>query len=182
MYFQKNTNNIIRTTLPNKPLRIKNSIFILVGSKNSAALTHFIQDPRPMPRRKKHPRMNKESPSCQETSPRTILSSANQNCKKEERHALKDNLPKRPKQKVLTQWTSYGSMVEEQFQEKVVTSALNAHSWWSGRINEEMTSEQYHLGCCHSQKTGEGGRWDKHSSSNLHDQQMEGQDQWKWGI
>ena len=126
--FLKNTNNVIRTTLPNKPLRIKNSIFILVGSKNSAVPTHFIQGPRPMPRRKKHPRMNKESPSCQKTSPRTILSSANQNRKKEERHAFKDSLPGRPKQKILTQWASHESMVKEQFQEKAVTSALNAHS------------------------------------------------------
>ena len=41
-----------------------------------------------------------------------------------------------------------------------------------------MTHEQYHLGCYNSQQ----GRWDKHSSSNLYDQQMDGQDQWKGGI
>ena len=65
---------------------------LTVGSKNSAAPAHFIQGPRPMLRRKKRPRMNKEGPSCQETSPRTILSSANRNRKKEEQHALKDSL------------------------------------------------------------------------------------------
>ena len=70
-----------------------------MGPKNSAAPTHFIQSPRPTPRRKKHSRINKESPSCKEASLRTILSSANRNREKEERHALKDNLPKRPKQK-----------------------------------------------------------------------------------
>ena len=86
---------------------------IVVGSKNSASLAHFIQSPRPTPRRKKHPRINKESPSCQETLLRTILSSANRNREKEERHALKDNLPRRPKQKELTQWASHGSMAEE---------------------------------------------------------------------
>ena len=69
-----------------------------VGPKNSTSLTQFIQSPRPTLRRKKHPRINKESPSCREASPRTILSSANRNREKEERHALKDNLPKRPKQ------------------------------------------------------------------------------------
>ena len=122
MYFQKNTNNVIRTTLPNKPLKIKNSIFILVGSKNLATPTHFIQDPRPMPRRKKHPRMNKESPSRQETSSRTILSSANRNRGKEEQHALKDNLLRRPKQRGLTQWANHESMAEEQFQEKLSPS------------------------------------------------------------
>ena len=65
---------------------------------------------------------------------------------------------------------------------ETVTSALNTHNWQSGRINEEGTPEQYQLGCCNSQQVEEGGRWDKHSSSNLHDQQMKGQDQWKGGI
>ena len=63
-----------------------------------------------------------------------------------------------------------------------VTSTLNAHNWWSSRINEEMTPEQYHLGCRNSQQIGEGGKWDKHLSSNLHDQQIDDQDQWKDGI
>ena len=42
-----------------------------------------------------------------------------------------------------------------------------------------MTPEQYCLGYCNSQKVWEGDRWDKHSSSDLHDQQIEGQDQLK---
>ena len=65
---------------------------------------------------------------------------------------------------------------------EAVTSALNARSWQSGRINEEMTPKQYHLVCCNSQQVEEGGRWDRHSSSNLHDQQMDGQDQWEGDI
>ena len=73
-----------------------------MGSKNSATPTHFIQSPRPMLRRKKRPRMNKESPNFQETSPRTILSSANRDHKKEEQHAFKDSLPGHPKKKELT--------------------------------------------------------------------------------
>ena len=93
-----------------------------MGPKNSAALTHFIQSPRPTPRGKKHSRINKESPSFQEASPRTIMSSANRNREKEEQHALKDNLPKRPKQKGLTQWASHGSMAEERFQGKLSPS------------------------------------------------------------
>ena len=44
---------------------------------------------------------------------------ANRNHEKEERHALKDNLPKHPKQKGLTQWASHGSMAEERFQGKL---------------------------------------------------------------
>ena len=65
---------------------------------------------------------------------------------------------------------------------EVVTSALNARSWQSGRINEEMTLKQYHLVCCNSQQVEEGCGWDKHSSSDLHDQQMDGKDQWKGDI
>ena len=53
---------------------------------------------------------------------------------------------------------------------EVVTSALNAHSWQSGCINEEMTPEQYHLVCYNSQQVEEYGKWDRHSSSNLYDQ------------
>ena len=70
-----------------------------VGSKNSATLTHFIQSPKPMLRRKKRPKMNKESPNYQETSPRTIPSSVNRDHKKEERHAIKGSLPGHPKKK-----------------------------------------------------------------------------------
>ena len=58
-----------------------------------------------------------------------------------------------------------------------VTSALNAHSWQSGRINEEMTPEQCHFACCNSQQVEESAGWDRYSSSNLHDQQMDGQDE-----
>ena len=84
-----------------------------MGPKNSAASTHFIQSPRPTLRRKKYPRINKESPSCQEALPRIIMSSDNRNREKEEQHALKDNLPRRSKQKGLTQWASHESMAEE---------------------------------------------------------------------
>ena len=76
---------------------------VCVGSKSSATSTHLVQSPRPMPRRKKRPMMNKESLNCQETLPRTILSSVNQGHKKEERHAIKNNLPRHPKKKGLTQ-------------------------------------------------------------------------------
>ena len=38
-----------------------------------------------------------------------------------------------------------GAIIEES-----VTSALNARSWQSGRINEGMTPEQCHLVCCNS--------------------------------
>ena len=99
-----------------------------MGSKNSVAPAQFIQSPRPMPRRKKCPRMNKESPNCQETLPRTILSSANQDHKKEERHAFKDSLPGHLKKKrtntVSQPWEHGGGAIPGE----VVNSALNAHN------------------------------------------------------
>ena len=49
----------------------------IVGPKNSATPAYFIWSLRPMPRKKKRLKMNKESPNCQETLPRTILFSAN---------------------------------------------------------------------------------------------------------
>ena len=66
-----------------------------------------------------------------------------------------------------------GAIIEE-----AVTSALNARSWQSGRINEEMTPEQCHLVCYNSQQVEESAGWDRYSSSDLHDQQMDGQDEW----
>ena len=66
-----------------------------------------------------------------------------------------------------------GAIIEES-----VTSALNARSWQSGRINEGMTPEQCHLVCCNSQQVKESAGWDRYLSSNLHDQQMDGQDEW----
>ena len=58
-----------------------------------------------------------------------------------------------------------GAIIEE-----AVTSALNASSWQSGRINEGMTPEQYHLVYCNSQQVEESAGWDKYSSSDLYDQ------------
>ena len=103
-------------------IEIINGVFVIkvsVGTKILETPAHFISSPRPTPKRKKCPRTNKEGPNCQETSPRTILSSANRNHKKEEWHALKDSFPGRPKQKGPTQKVNHGSMVEEQFQEKL---------------------------------------------------------------
>ena len=41
-----------------------------------------------------------------------------------------------------------------------------------------MTLEQYHLVCCNSHQVEESPGWDRYSSSDLHDQQMNGQDEW----
>ena len=61
--------------------------------------------------------------------------------------------------------------------EEPVTSALNVHSWQSGRINEGMTPEQCHAVHCSSQQVEGSIGWDKHSSGDLHNQQMDGQDE-----
>ena len=62
-------------------------------------LTHFILDPRPMPRREKWLRTNKESPNSIETLPRMILLSASQIPRGKEQHAGKGSLPERPQEK-----------------------------------------------------------------------------------
>ena len=41
-----------------------------------------------------------------------------------------------------------------------------------------MTPEQCHLVCCNSQQVEESAGWDRYSSSDLHDQQMDDQDEW----
>ena len=66
-----------------------------------------------------------------------------------------------------------GAIIEE-----VVTSSLNARSWQSGRINEGMTPEQCHLVYYNSQQVEESTEWDRYLSSDLYDQQMDGQDKW----
>ena len=61
--------------------------------------------------------------------------------------------------------------------EEPVTSALNARSWQSDRINEGMTPEQCHPVYCNSQQVKGSAGWDRHSSSDLHNQQIDGQDE-----
>ena len=82
---------------------------------------------------------------------------------------------------VLNKMTNIGGQLWRQggraIIEESVTSALNARNWQSGRINEGMTPEQCHLVCCNSQQVKESAGWDRYSSSNLHDQQMDGQDE-----
>ena len=48
-----------------------------------------------------------------------------------------------------------------------VTSALNARSWQSGRINEKMTPKQCHAAHCDSQQVEGNAGWDRQSSSDL---------------
>ena len=52
-------------------------IIVIVEPKDLATSAHFISSPRPMPRRKKCPRKNKENPDYQDILSRMTLSSAN---------------------------------------------------------------------------------------------------------
>ena len=63
-----------------------------------------------------------------------------------------------------------------------VTFALNACNWQSSRINEGMTPEQCHPVYYNSQQVEGSAGWDRHSSSDLHNQQMDGQDEGSRGI
>ena len=58
-----------------------------------------------------------------------------------------------------------------------ITSALNTRSWQSGRINDGMTSEQCHANHYHSQQVEGSVGWDRHSSGDLRNRQMDGQDE-----
>ena len=71
----------------------------IVEPKNLATPAHFISSPRPMLRMKKCPGTNEEGPNCQETLPRTILSSTNRDHGRKKRHTAKGSLPERPKEK-----------------------------------------------------------------------------------
>ena len=61
--------------------------------------------------------------------------------------------------------------------EEPVTSALNARSWQSGRINEGMTPKQCHVTHCNSQQVEGSAGWDRHSSGDLYNRKMDGQDE-----
>ena len=58
-----------------------------------------------------------------------------------------------------------------------VTFALNARCWQSGRINEGMTPKQCHANHYHLQQVEGSTGWDRHSSSDLRNRQMDGQDE-----
>ena len=76
--------------------------------------------------------------------------------------------------------TSVGGQLWEQGNRIIVgepvTFALNARSWQSSRINEGMTPEQCHANHYHLQQVEGSAGWDRHSSGDLHNRQMDGQD------
>ena len=72
------------------------TIIFGVGPKELATPAHFISSPWPMPRKKKCPRMNKESPDCQDMLSRTTLSLVDQDHEKGRCHATKGSLLEHP--------------------------------------------------------------------------------------
>ena len=72
-------------------IRCLNLKHYLWGQKVLKASVHSISSPRPTPRRKKCPRTNEGNLDCQIVLPRTTLSSAGQNHRRERRHAAQGN-------------------------------------------------------------------------------------------
>ena len=108
----------------------------------------------------------------------------------EERHVLGELVsweerairhPPQPSPSSPNEGTSIGGQLWEHGERAIVkepvTYALNARSWQFGRINEGMTSEQCHAVHCNSQQVEGSARWDRHSSGDLHNRQMDGQDE-----
>ena len=89
--------------------------------------------------------------------------------------------PQQPSPSFPNERTSIGEQLWEHGERAIVkehvTSVLNACSWQSGCINEGMTPEQCHPAYCNPQQVKGSVGWDRHSSSNLHNQQMDGQDE-----
>ena len=72
-------------------------IYIFVGLKDLATPAHFISSPWPMPRKKKCPRTNKESPDYQDILSRITLSSVDRDHGRGKHHATKGSLLEHPK-------------------------------------------------------------------------------------
>ena len=54
---------------------------------------------------------------------------------------------------------------------------INARNWQFGRINEGMTPKQCHATHCNSQQVEGNAGWDRHSSGDLRNRQMDSQDE-----
>ena len=89
--------------------------------------------------------------------------------------------PPQPSPSSPNEGTSVGGQLWEHSEraivEELVTSTLNARSWQSSRINEGMTSEQCHAIHCNSEQVEGRAGWDRHSSGDLRNRQMDGQDE-----
>ena len=105
------------------------------------------------------------------------MSSVNWCHEKKRQYTTHSSPPRRSQMKGLAYRGELWEHGERAIVKKPVTSALNARNWQSGRINEGMTLEQCHPIYCNPQQVEGSAGWHKHSSSNLHNQQMDGQDE-----
>ena len=105
------------------------------------------------------------------------MSSANWCPEKKGQYAIHRSPLRHPQ----TMGTSVGGQLWEQGERTIVgepvTSALNSRSWQFGSINEGMTPEQCHANHYYSQQVKGSAGWDRHSSGDLRNQQMDGQDE-----
>ena len=89
--------------------------------------------------------------------------------------------PPQPSPSSPNKGTNVGGQLWEQGNRTIVgepvTSALNARSWQSGRINKGMTPKQCHANHYHSQQVKGSIGWDRHSSGDLRNRQMDDQDE-----
>ena len=89
--------------------------------------------------------------------------------------------PPQPSPSSPNKGTSVGGQLWKQGERTIVgepvISALNARSGQSDRINEGMAPEQCHADHYHSQQVEGSAGWDRHSSGDLHNRQMDGQDE-----
>ena len=115
-----------------------------MGPKDLATPIHFISSPWPMPRRKKCPRTNKESPNCQDILPRTILSSANRDHGRGKRHATKNSLLERPKGKPKRSGPIIGAWWRNNSR-RGCHLHINTHSYHPSPIYMDMTPGQCYL-------------------------------------
>ena len=89
--------------------------------------------------------------------------------------------PPQPSSSSPNEGTSVGGQLWEHGEravvEEPVTSALNARSWQSGRINKGITPKQCHAAYCNWQQVEGSAGWDRHLSGDLRNRQMDGQDE-----
>ena len=126
-----------------------------MGPKDLGAPTHFNIKPKGLGRGGKRPRMTKEGPKLlgDIVEGRPVLGEP-VSWKGKSSTPSKAALPVVANERTSVGeqlWGHGGRMIIEES----VTSALNARSWQSSRINEGMTPEQCHPVCCNSQQVEE---------------------------
>ena len=145
------------------------TIIFGVGPKELATSAHFISSPWPMPRKKKCPRINKESPNRQDIILRTTLSSVDQDHERGRYHATKGSLLECPNGKPKCHGPAVGV-----WQRSNPRKGRHLHikypqltSWPNWYV--DVTPRQCYLGHNSSQNVRRSGWWNVHSSVSKDD-------------